>query len=64
VIDSAIDQSRAALIAEPGNDVAQQSLFQALRSKVALLQNILALINEMRKGDPDAAARIVSGLNQ
>jgi hypothetical protein len=64
VIDTAIDQSRAALVTEPGSEVAQQSLFEALRSKVTLLQNILALINEMRKGDPDAAARIVSGLNQ
>jgi hypothetical protein len=64
VIDSAIDQSRAALVSEPESDVAQQSLFEALRSKVALLQNILTLINEMRKGDPEATARIVSGLNQ
>jgi len=64
VIDAAIDESRAVLRDEPGSQVAQQSLFEALRSKAALLQDILALINEMRKGDPDAAARIVSGLNQ
>ena len=64
VIDSAIDQSRAALVSEPDSDIAEQSLFEALRSKVALLQNILALINEMRKGDPEATARIISGLNQ
>jgi hypothetical protein len=64
VIDAAITESRAVLEVEPESDVAQQSLFEALRSKVALLQDILALINEMRKGDPEAAARIVSGLNQ
>ena len=64
VIDAAITESRAVLQAEPDSNVAQQSLFEVLRSKVALLQDILALINEMRKGDPEAAARIVSGLNQ
>ena len=64
VIDAAIDQSREVLRTEPDSQVAQASLFQALRSKVAVLQDILALINEMRKGDPDGAARIVSGLNQ
>ena len=49
---------------EPENDVAQQSLFEALRNKVALLQDTIALINEMRKGNQEGAARIVSGLNQ
>ena len=49
---------------EPENDVAQQSLFEALRSKIALLQDTIALINEMRKGNQEGAARIVSGLNQ
>jgi anti-sigma factor RsiW len=64
VIDGAIAESRAALDADPGNDVAQESLFQALRRKVALLQQMLALINEMRKGNPDGAARILSELNR
>jgi len=48
VIDMAIDESRAALQTEPSSDVAQESLFAALNSKVALLQNTVALINEMR----------------
>jgi hypothetical protein len=48
IIDGAIDQSRAALETEPDSEVAQESLFQALRSKVALLQDTLALVNEMR----------------
>jgi hypothetical protein len=64
VIDAAIDQSRQVLRAEPDSRIAQESLFRALRSKVAVLQDILALINEMRMGDADGAARIVSGLNQ
>lgn len=64
VIDDAIDESRAALETEPESELAQQSLFDALRVKVALLQDTLALINEMRKGDQEGAARIVEELNQ
>ena len=62
VIEQAIGQSRAALSTAPSDDLAQQSLFEALRSKVALLQDMVALINEMRKGNQDAAARIASGM--
>ena len=62
VIDSAIGESRQALHADPSNEVARQSLFDALRSKVALLEDTVALINEMRKGNQEGAARIVSGL--
>jgi predicted anti-sigma-YlaC factor YlaD len=64
VIDSAIGESRDALHADPSNEVARQSLFDALRSKVALLEDTVALINEMRKGNQDGAARIVSGMKQ
>jgi hypothetical protein len=64
VLDGAIGESREALKEEPENDVAQESLFEALRNKVALLQDTIALINEMRKGNQEGAARIVSGLNQ
>jgi hypothetical protein len=64
VIDQAIGESRAALEEEPASELAQESLFEALRNKVALLQDAVALINEMRKGNPDGTARIVSGLNQ
>lgn len=64
VIDDAIVESRTALETEPGSDLAQESLFEALRSKVALLQDTLALINEMRKGNEEGAARIASGMGQ
>ena len=64
VLDQAIVESRAALRTEPQSEVAQESLFGALRQKVALLQATLALINEMRKGNEEGAARIISGLNQ
>ena len=63
VIDQAIGQSREALKSEPTNPMAQESLFDALRSKVQLLQDTVALINEMRKGNQDGAARIISGMN-
>ena len=49
---------------EPDDSIAQESLFEAFRRKVALLQDTIALMNEMRKGDTDGAARIVEGLNK
>lgn len=64
VIDRAIGESRAALRAEPTSVPAQESLFEAFRSKIALLQDTIALINEMRKGDQAGAARIAEQLNK
>jgi hypothetical protein len=64
VIDEAITESRAALRSEPQSESAQESLFAALRRKVAVLQEMLALINEMRKGNQEGAARILSEINR
>ena len=64
VIDEAITESRAALLSEPQSESAQESLFAALRRKVALLQEMLTLINEMRKGNQDGAARVLSEINR
>jgi len=64
VIDQAISESRAAVRAQPTSEPAQQSLLQNFRTKVAVLQDTVALINEMRKGNEAGAARIVSGLKQ
>jgi hypothetical protein len=64
VIDQAIVESRAALEDQPENELAQDSLFEALRSKVELLQNAIALVNEMRQGNQAGVAAIVSGQNQ
>ena len=64
VIDQAISESRAALRAEPTSEPAQQSLLESFKAKMALLQDTVALINEMRKGNDTGAARIVSGLKQ
>ena len=60
VIDSAINAADTVRQNEPSNELAQQSLFEALRSKLTLLQEMLSLVNEMRKGNQEEAARIVS----
>ena len=44
-IDRAIDDSRAALRSDPSSFVAQTSLLEALRMKVALLQETVSLMN-------------------
>jgi len=62
VIDQAISESRAALRSQPSSEPAQASLLESFKSKIALLQNTVALINEMRKGDNAGAASVVSGL--
>jgi hypothetical protein len=64
VIDQAISESRAAMRSQPSNEPAQQSLIENFKSKIALLQDTVALINEMRKGNEAGAAQIVSGLKQ
>lgn len=64
VIDQAITDSRDALRSEPTSQLAQQSLFDAFRRKVALLQDTIALMNEMRKGNQAGATAIASGLNK
>ena len=45
-IDRAIDESRAALASEPASALAQDSLLDALDTKVALLQDTVALTSE------------------
>jgi anti-sigma factor ChrR (cupin superfamily) len=62
VIDQAISESRAAVRTQPASEPAQQSLIENFKTKIGLLQDTVALINEMRKGNEAGAARIVSGL--
>ena len=64
VIDQAIHDSRVALQAQPTNELAQESLFEAFRRKVGLLQDTVALINEMRKGNQSEAAKIIGNMNK
>jgi anti-sigma factor RsiW len=60
IIDRAIAENRAAVKAEPSSVAARATLFEALRQKVSLLQDTIALINEMRKGNNAAAAQLVN----
>jgi anti-sigma factor RsiW len=60
IIDQAISENRAAVKAEPASVAARETLFDALRQKVSLLQDTIALINEMRKGNNAAAAQLVN----
>lgn len=62
LVDQAIHESQAAVKAQPSDEQAQASLFDALQRKVDLLKDTVALINEMRKGDQAGTARIVGGL--
>jgi anti-sigma factor RsiW len=64
VIDQAIRESREAIKSQPNSELAQTSLFEAFRQKVALLEDTVALINVMRKGDQAGAARILKGISK
>jgi anti-sigma factor RsiW len=64
VIDQAITESRDALKSQPASSNAQNGLFDALRTKVALLQQTVELINEMRKGNQAEAGRRAQTLSQ
>jgi tetratricopeptide (TPR) repeat protein len=64
VIDQAIAESRAALVSDPESTPARDSLVEALRRKMGMLQDTMALLNEMRKGDQDGAARVAAGLGR
>jgi hypothetical protein len=62
VIDRAIDESRAALDQEPASALAQESLLEALETKVALLQETVALATDT--GGPEETAGAARELNQ
>ena len=64
VVDQAISESRAALRTQPGSEPAQTSLIDSFKAKMALLQDTVALIGDIRNGHEAGAARIVSGLKQ
>ena len=64
IIDGAIAESRIALRSEPQSAPARESLFEALRRKMSLLQDTIALMNEMRKGNQAGTAQILEGLQK
>lgn len=61
VIDAAISESRTALQEQPTNDSAQQSLFDAFRTKIALLEDTIALLNELRQSGQPAQTGTAAG---
>ena len=63
-IDQAIVESRAALTNDPESQPARESLFEALRRKVGVLQATVTLMNEMRQGNQAGAAEAAAGLNK
>ena len=64
VVDQAITESRAAVNAQPANDPARRSLLESFKAKIELLQNTIALINDMRTGDDAGAAQAISRLKR
>ena len=64
LVDQAIADSRAALDTDPQSAPARESLFDALRRKVVLLQETIALVSEMSRGNQAGAAQIVEGLKK
>lgn len=61
VVNQALEESRAALRTDPQSMHARQSFYDVLRQKIQFLQDTIALMNEMRKGDAAGAAQIVEG---
>ena len=57
LIDKAIADSRTALQGQPGSLVAQASLFDAYRQKVALLQDLIAMASEVKRTGANGAGR-------
>jgi anti-sigma factor RsiW len=64
LIESAISESRNAIVSEPESTAAQQSLLEALRLKVSLLQNTILLINEVRKGEGENARDLIEDMRK
>jgi Putative zinc-finger len=64
IIDGAIAESRLALRSEPQSAPARESLFEALRRKMSLLQDTIALMNEMRKGNQAGTSQILESLQK
>ena len=52
-IDQAIGESKAACTAQPDDEMAKESLLDAFRRKLLLLENTIVLLNDIRKGEVD-----------
>ena len=62
--EQAIGESRKALASDPSSEAARESLMDAFRRKVGVLQATVTLINEMRQGNADGAAKAAAPLNK
>ena len=63
-VNAAIDESRSALVQNPGSDTARKSLWDALRRKVVVLQATVNLMNEMRKGNQTGAVEAAAAFGK
>ena len=63
-VNAAIDESRQALTQNPGSQLAQTSLFEALRRKVVVLQATVNLMNQMRKGNQTGAVEAAAAFGK
>ncbi len=61
VMNKAIAERQAALLANPQNAQANRSYYELLKQKIRFLHDTIALMNEMRQGDAAGAAQIVEG---
>ena len=64
LIEQTIDESRNAMATNPDSAVAQESLLDAFRRKVNLLQNTILLINEIRKGEGANALDLIDEIRE
>jgi hypothetical protein len=64
LIERTIDESRNAIATNPESSVAKESLFDAFRRKVNLLQNTILLINEVRKGEGENALELIDEIRE
>jgi anti-sigma factor RsiW len=63
-VNAAIEESRSALVQNPGSEPARESLFEALRRKVVVLQATVNLMNEMRKGNQVGAVEAAAAFGK
>jgi len=63
-INAAINESQTALVESPGSESARESLFEALRRKVIVLQATVNLMNEMSKGNQVGAVEAAAAFGK
>jgi hypothetical protein len=64
ILDQAIAENSSALQQDPRNVAARNGLFELLQQKISLLQDTIALMNEMRKGNAAGVAQVVDSPNK